>query len=261
MPDPRRGRDRRLPMAPDRILTVTASPETPMPDAADLIADTWNQLAASEEIADRFALTFYALLFDTAPGVRHLFPAGMAAQRAKLLAVLSMVVRSATDPDFDHDTHQAKLRHLGAGHRGFGAEPVHYPVVGTALLKAMEWTVEGWTLEHAETWGAAYQGVADVMIAAAEKAAAETPEPYQDTELVATEWTPASTRLAVAAELPDGRVVVSSPETGNGWVRATVVDGVIVLDTGGDDLDALVLAALPAGASLRVAPDETETTR
>jgi nitric oxide dioxygenase len=63
------------------------------------------------------------------------------------------------------------LHALGARHVAYGALPEHYPVVGAALLEAMEAVAgDAWLPEYESAWGEAYGVVASVMIAGAEEA-------------------------------------------------------------------------------------------
>ena len=111
---------------------------------------------------------FYARLFEAAPGVRALFPDDLRAQKKMLLAALVLVRTSLRDLD----ALVPKLRGLGARHVGYGARPEHYAVVGSALIAALAAVAgDAWTAEYERAWGAAYQLVADTMIAGAEEAA------------------------------------------------------------------------------------------
>ena len=89
----------------------------------------------------------------------------MQRQRAMLLAALGMLRRSLRDlgPVLP------SLRQMGARHVAYGAQPEHYPVVGEALIAAME-AVGGrfWRKRYTEAWTEAFGAVAAVMIEGAE---------------------------------------------------------------------------------------------
>src|SRR3954453_23726040 len=83
---------------------------------------------------DELTEIFYARLFEAAPAVRPLFAGtDMARQKQMLLAALVLLRqwlggRGAGVP---------ALRKLGARHVVYGAQPAHYPVVGSVLIGAM----------------------------------------------------------------------------------------------------------------------------
>ncbi len=82
---------------------------------------------------EQFAESFYKRVFDAAPGLRALFSTDMQAQQVKLAQMLTVLVGGLDDPQSLSST----LRAMGAAHRGYGAKPMHYRVVCTALLGAL----------------------------------------------------------------------------------------------------------------------------
>jgi NAD(P)H-flavin reductase len=110
-----------------------------------------------------------------------MFPVSMAHQRDRLFAALGEVV-SRVD---DLDSLVPILQQLGRDHRKFGALPAHYPAVGASLLATLEHFDEDWNDHLAQTWAAAYEVVATVMIDAAEEAADQPP--WWEAEVVAHE--------------------------------------------------------------------------
>lgn len=80
-----------------------------------------------------FARAFYARLFELAPGIRALFRGDMAAQELKLAQTLVALVGGLDQADGLVPTIEA----LGRAHRGYGAKPAHYPLVGQALLDTL----------------------------------------------------------------------------------------------------------------------------
>jgi len=128
------------------------------PEQVKLVQESFAKIAPMSEQA---AETFYDRLFMMAPQVRTLFPDDMTAQRAKLMATLAVVVNSLDDLPAILPTASA----LAKRHVGYGAQPVHYPVVGEALL----WTLErglgpAWTPEVAAAWASAYATLSGFMI-------------------------------------------------------------------------------------------------
>ncbi len=110
---------------------------------------------------------FYARLFAAAPAVRPLFPDDMQRQKTMLLGALVLLRKSLRNLD----AIVPKLRELGARHVAYGAQPEHYPVVGTVLIASMA-AVAGdeWKPEHESAWGAAFEIVAATMIEGAAQA-------------------------------------------------------------------------------------------
>lgn len=131
------------------------------PEQIDLIQSSWKKVLP---IADTAADLFYDRLFETAPGVRDLFPEDMAGQKKALLAMLGRVVASLNDLG----SLVPAVQDLGVRHIGYGTDPEHYPVVGATLL----WTLEQglgdeWNDDLKEAWSAAYGVLSETMIDAA----------------------------------------------------------------------------------------------
>ena len=113
---------------------------------------------------------FYSRLFAAAPAVKPLFPADMKRQKVMLLGALVLLRKSLRDLD----AIVPKLRELGARHVAYGAEPEHYPVVGTALIGAMAAIAgDAWTAEYEAAWAEAFEVVAATMLEGAESVALE----------------------------------------------------------------------------------------
>src|SRR5215216_2379765 len=116
-----------------------------------------------QELVDRF----YQRLFETAPGTRPLFEqVDMDTQKSSLLAILITLRESLRDlsviaPD---------LAELGDRHVDYGAQPEHYPVVGSVLLETMaEMGGSAWKPEYSSAWAEAYKVVQDIMLEGAAK--------------------------------------------------------------------------------------------
>ena len=131
------------------------------PDQVKLVQQSFAKVAPISETA---AVLFYDRLFEVAPAVKAMFPAGMTEQRRKLMATLAVVVNGLGNLESVLPAASA----LAKRHVGYGAKPAHYPVVGGALL----WTLEkglgdGWTPEVADAWTAAYGTLSGFMISEA----------------------------------------------------------------------------------------------
>ena len=122
--------------------------------------------ARGDELMD----CFYAELFAAAPAVEPLFPADLRRQKTMLLGALVLLRKSLRNLD----AIVPSLRALGARHVAYGAEPEHYPVVGTALIAAMaEIAGERWQPEHETAWAGAFEVVAATMLEGAAEASRE----------------------------------------------------------------------------------------
>ncbi|WP_027943513.1 globin domain-containing protein [Amycolatopsis taiwanensis] len=138
---------------------------------------SWNHVL---RYGGQVPLFFYSTLFLTHPPLREMFPAGMSAQRDKLVGALGQVVAKVDDLE------QAIpfLRQLGRDHRKFAVTPEHYPAVGQALIATLSHFLgDEWTPELEADWTAAYGLVSDVMIKAAQESTQSTP-PWWNAEVV-----------------------------------------------------------------------------
>lgn len=117
---------------------------------------------------DDFAARFYGRLFSLAPGLRALFPEDLTEQRRKLVQALAMVVAGLDRLEAILPAVQA----LGARHDDYGVKPEHYAIVGEALLRALEETLDTFGEANRAAWGGAYATLADAMIAAGQDRAA-----------------------------------------------------------------------------------------
>ena len=114
-----------------------------------------------DELMDRF----YANLFAAAPSVRPLFAGtDMRRQKAMLLSALVLLRKSLRDLERIDPT----LRALGERHVAYGAQPEHYPVVGSALITAMaEVAGDAWRPEYEHAWSVAFDVVTAEMLSGA----------------------------------------------------------------------------------------------
>jgi|SRR5262245_52284154 len=112
-------------------------------------------------VASETADQFYRRLFETAPHLRPMFPDDMRRQGARFMAKLAILVGSIDNPD--------KLAALGGAlarqHVEYGVRAEHYPMVGAALLWALERALgEDWTPEVAAAWTGVYEMLSRCMI-------------------------------------------------------------------------------------------------
>jgi hemoglobin-like flavoprotein len=113
---------------------------------------------------------FYSRLFAAAPAVKPLFPDNLSRQKVMLLGALVLLRKSLRDLD----SIAPKLRDLGARHVAYGAQPEHYPVVGTVLIASMAAIAgDAWTAEYEAAWAEAFEIVAATMLDGAESVALE----------------------------------------------------------------------------------------
>jgi hemoglobin-like flavoprotein len=111
-------------------------------------------------IAATAADLFYNRLFEIAPETRALFPADMAEQKKKLMAMLVTAVTNL----HRLDEILPAVKDLGRRHKGYGVTEDQYAPVGAALL----WTLEKglgpeWTPELQAAWTEVYTALAAVM--------------------------------------------------------------------------------------------------
>lgn len=132
------------------------------PDQKRLVEQTWKMAVPN---ADAVAQLFYQRLFQLDPSIERLFAkSDMAAQRAKLLKALGLVVDSLDDLEGLLPV----IEELGRRHLAYGVEEPHYDTVGAALLWTLERGLgEAWTPETAAAWTAAYSLLSGVMRQAA----------------------------------------------------------------------------------------------
>ena len=122
-----------------------------------LVQASWKQVLP---IADQAAALFYRRLVTLEPSVKRLFRGDMQEQGRKLMQMISVAVNSLARLEGIAPA----LRTLGRRHAGYGVEPRHYSVVGSALI----WTLEqglgrAFTKDTEEAWRAAYGALAATM--------------------------------------------------------------------------------------------------
>ena len=213
---------------------------------------------------DAVPLFFYSDLFLRHPEARDLFPVSMAAQRDRLVHALARIVS-----DVDNlDDLAVYLQGLGRDHRKFGTVAEHYPWVGTSLLATLaHFNGPDWTPEVAADWKAAYELVAQVMIAAANDDAGTRP-PFWEATVLAHElrrFDIATFRLATTEQLdylPGQSVSMESAERPRIWRFYSMANAprddltmdfhVRMIDGGA--LSMVLTRGLDVGAKLRLGP-------
>jgi hemoglobin-like flavoprotein len=130
----------------------------------NLLLSTFQKI---EPQAEEFATSFYQILFDKYPQTERLFSAtNMQQQRIKLIQSLQLVIANI------HSTEDLNniLKALGARHVEYGAVLTDYPLIGDSLLQALEKHLNrDWNEEVKQTWTAAYQMIAEMMMVGAQE--------------------------------------------------------------------------------------------
>lgn len=105
---------------------------------------------------------FYEELFRRYPAVIPMFAnTDPVAQRQKLLAALTLAVRSLDRPE----SLVPALRELGARHADYGAQPEHYDAVNATLIQVMRTMAAGvWDKETETAWRDALDLVKETML-------------------------------------------------------------------------------------------------
>ncbi len=124
----------------------------------NLVKKSWWLLhqVPPELVAD----AFYSKLFHNHPEIRRMFPSNMDEQYKKLIDMLSSMVAKLDRLE----GYEQKITDLAKRHEGYGVQPIHYEMVGEALL----WTLEkglgdDWNEETATAWLTCYELVSKKM--------------------------------------------------------------------------------------------------
>lgn len=125
-----------------------------------------NLLTASfsriEPQADEFAETFYYILFKECPGMIPLFSrTDMEKQKSKLIESLELLIGNIHNPE----AFATILKSLGHKHISYGTVSSDYPLIGDALIQALERHLgEDWNPEVEQAWTLGYQQISELMI-------------------------------------------------------------------------------------------------
>lgn len=135
-------------------------------EQVELIRSSASEIGMSYVAAGTY---FYASLFREDPTLARLFSDDMFAQSEKLWQSVVMVVEGADDLG----SVVGALRHLGARHVSYGAEPEHYDLVCEVLIRTIASFVgDRWTPAHQQAWQAAIEVVCATMLEGAAQSAA-----------------------------------------------------------------------------------------
>jgi hemoglobin-like flavoprotein len=136
--------------------------ERPTPEAMAIVR------ATASAVADRpaaLAERFYHHLFDIAPGVRSMFPKDMTAQNERLSRALFDAIRALVDSEAHAARMEQNLHRLGTDHaHRYGVQPMHYPYVGHALVRAVYDVSGDWAASTSSAWLWVYEWVSTHMI-------------------------------------------------------------------------------------------------
>jgi hemoglobin-like flavoprotein len=167
-----------------------------------LIQSTYLQIKTQ---ADEFATSFYQILFDKYPNVRPLFAeTDMEKQKGKLLESLDLVLVNVHNPKAFHII----LKELGKRHVKYGAVLTDYPLVGDALLQALEKHLgKDWTDEARQAWTLAYQTIADTMAEGAKAEMAKDAKLEKTAEKISVHQSPIATDVTPTNKLALSKLI------------------------------------------------------
>ena len=128
------------------------------PNQVTLVQTSFAKVAPIAGVA---ADLFYDRLFEIAPDVRRMFPADLAGQKKKLMAMLGTAVAGLTRPE----ALLPAVRALGQRHAGYGVKAGHFAPVGAALIWTLERGLgEAFTPEVKAAWVEVYGVLSQTMI-------------------------------------------------------------------------------------------------
>ena len=128
-------------------------------DKIELIEKSFSKVVENKH---HFINKFYSDLFEMAPEVEYLFKkTTKEKQGEKLYEALVILVENISSPEVIEEI----LKPLGEDHVGFGAQPMHYKVVGECLINAIK-NLNGdhWNDAMGQAWMETYDSVAKLMI-------------------------------------------------------------------------------------------------
>ena len=124
----------------------------------DLVRQSFGRVAPR---ADRFAASFYDLLFGRQPALRLLFPDDLAAQKKKLVEMLEAALYLLDEPE----KLVPVLEDSGRRHALYGVRERHYEPVRAALVAALEETLgAAFDAETAAAWERVYGLMSETMM-------------------------------------------------------------------------------------------------
>ncbi len=127
------------------------------PQTIELVQSSWARVLP---IAPQAAQLFYEELFALDPALRALFKHDLQAQGARLMRMIGTAVGQLNALD----TLVPVLQELGQRHNGYGVKPLHYEIVGQALLSTLSKGLgPAFTDEVEAAWVEVYGVMASVM--------------------------------------------------------------------------------------------------
>jgi NAD(P)H-flavin reductase/hemoglobin-like flavoprotein len=136
---------------------------------ARLVKDSFSNLAKNAEAAME---QFYARLFVRYPEIRSMFPHAMRDHMQRVFAALARIVWAIENPD----SLTAYLSQLGLSHRKFGVKEKHYePFLAVLAETVRHFSGADWTAQTQAAWDRALARASSVMLAAADRDAAQQP--------------------------------------------------------------------------------------
>lgn len=137
------------------------------------IATVQATVPALQQHGEAITRHFYQVLFREHPEVKSFFNAAHQGSGTQARALAGAVLAYAAHIDRVHEIAGA-LPRIVQKHAALGILPEHYPIVGACLLRAIREVLgEAATDAVLAAWGEAYQGLADLLIAAEEQVYAE----------------------------------------------------------------------------------------
>jgi len=129
------------------------------PDHIKLVKKSWKILMGVD--AKIIGDAFYSKLFADHPSIRKLFPSDMNQQYIKLVDMLSSIIMNLDHPE----EVTSDIITMSKRHTEYGVKPIHYEMVGKALLWALKKGLGSeWNHDMEAAWIACYQSLADIMI-------------------------------------------------------------------------------------------------
>ena len=115
-------------------------------------------------IGDTAASLFYRRLFALDPSLRAMFPEDLRDQGRKLMQMMAVAVQGLSR----FDDVVGAVEDLGRRHATYGVKPVHYDLVGEALLSTLAIALgDMFAPDVRNAWAAAYRTLATTMQRAA----------------------------------------------------------------------------------------------
>jgi len=129
-----------------------------------LIKKSWGLLEKTDAVV--VADIFYSKLFFENPELRKMFPQDMKGQYKKFVDMLDTIVARLENLD----ELKGDIVAMAKRHVDYGVEPVHYNMVGKALLYTLQKTLGNeWTDEVRSAWINCYAILSGTMITVSSK--------------------------------------------------------------------------------------------